>query len=151
LANASSVRLNHVPLKGNANQMHALLSGSVSAVQQRHGAGQGRRGRVHAAAGHPGRNAHRTRARHAHGHEAGLQRGLASLYGLDGPKGMDPAAVARLHDDFKQAMGSPQHTDVTQRLNQGVRCRSGADYRAWAVETFAKDKALIERPVLAAK
>jgi hypothetical protein len=29
--------------------------------------------------------------------------------------------------------------------------RSGDDYRKWAVETFAKDKALIERLGLAAK
>jgi tripartite-type tricarboxylate transporter receptor subunit TctC len=74
-----------------------------------------------------------------------------SPYGLVGPKGMDPAVVARLHDAFKQAMDSPEHAEVMKQLNQAVWYRNGADYRAWAVETFAKDKALIERLGLAAK
>jgi hypothetical protein len=40
---------------------------------------------------------------------------------------------------------------VLAELNQEVWHRSGGDYAAWARETFARDKALIERLGLAAK
>ncbi|WP_286852277.1 tripartite tricarboxylate transporter substrate-binding protein, partial [Hydrogenophaga sp. 70-12] len=74
-----------------------------------------------------------------------------SPYGLAGPKGMDPAVVKALHDAFKKAMDEPKHMEVLAQLNQAVWYRSGEDYKKWAGETFAKDKALIERLGLAAK
>jgi tripartite-type tricarboxylate transporter receptor subunit TctC len=64
---------------------------------------------------------------------------------------MDPAVVKTLHDAFKKAMDDPKHAELMTQLNQSVWYRSGEDYRKWAVETFAKDKALIERLGLAAK
>ena len=72
-------------------------------------------------------------------------------YGLVGPKGMDPAVVKTLHDAFKTAMDDPRHAELMTQLNQSVWYRSGADYKKWAAETFAKDKGLIERLGLAAK
>jgi hypothetical protein len=47
--------------------------------------------------------------------------------------------------------GRPRHLEVLAQLNQEVWYRSGDDYAAWARETFARDKALIERLGLAAK
>ncbi len=75
----------------------------------------------------------------------------SSPYGIVGPKGMDPAVVKALHDAFKKAMDDPKHLAVLEQLNQDLWYRSGDDYRKWAVETFAKDKTLIERLGLAAK
>ena len=42
-------------------------------------------------------------------------------------------------------------TSPQRLLNQSVWCLNGTDYKAWAVATFDKDKALIERPGLTAK
>jgi tripartite-type tricarboxylate transporter receptor subunit TctC len=75
----------------------------------------------------------------------------SSPYGLVGPKGMDPAVVKALHDAFKKAMETPRHQELLDQLNQAMWYRSGPDYRAWAADTYAKDKALIERLGLAAK
>ena len=72
-------------------------------------------------------------------------------YGLVGPKGMDPAVLKTLHDAFKKAMDDPKHLELIEQLNQDLWYRSGEDYAKWAVETFARDKALIERLGLAAK
>ncbi len=75
----------------------------------------------------------------------------SSPYGLVGPKGMDPAVVKTLHDAFKKAMDDPKHLELLEQLNQDLWYRSGEDYAKWAAETFARDKALIERLGLAAK
>jgi hypothetical protein len=48
-------------------------------------------------------------------------------------------------------MDDPKHAELMTQLNQSVWYRNGADYRQWAVTTFAKDKALIDRLGLAAK
>jgi tripartite-type tricarboxylate transporter receptor subunit TctC len=74
-----------------------------------------------------------------------------SPYGFVGPKGMDPAIVKTLHDAFKKAMDDQKHLEVLAQLNQDLWYRSGDDYASWARETYAKDKALIERLGLAAK
>ena len=74
-----------------------------------------------------------------------------SPYGIVGPKGMDPAVVKKLHDAFKAAIEDPKHMEVLAQLNQEPWYRSGDDYRKWAVDTFAKEKSLIERLGLAAK
>ena len=52
---------------------------------------------------------------------------------------------------FNKAMDDPKHMEVLAQLNQAVWYRNGEDYKKWAGETFAKDKALIERLGLAAK
>ena len=151
LATAAGVQLNHVPFKGNADQMQALLGGHVMAASDATGwdkfVDEGRM-RLLVTFGD---------ARTARWPEVPTAKDLGynvvsqSPYGLVDPKGMDPAVAARLHDAFKQAMDSPEHAEVMKQLNQAVWYRNGADYRAWAVETFAKDKALIERLGLAAK
>ncbi len=151
LATAAGVQLNHVPFKGNADQMQALLGGHVMAASDATGwdkfVDEGRM-RLLVTFGE---------ARTPRWPDVPTAKDLGynvvsqSPYGLVGPKGMDPAVVSRLHDAFKQAMDSPEHAEVMKQLNQAVWYRNGADYKAWAMETFAKDKALIERLGLAAK
>jgi tripartite-type tricarboxylate transporter receptor subunit TctC len=151
LSTAAGVQLNHIPFKGNADQMQALLGGHVMAASDATGwdkfVDDGRM-RLLVTFGD---------ARTPRWPDVPTAKDLGynvvsqSPYGLVGPKGMDPAVVAKLHDAFKQAMESPQHAEVMKQLNQAVWYRNGADYKAWAVATFDKDKALIERLGLAAK
>ena len=74
-----------------------------------------------------------------------------SPYGIAGPKGMDPAIVKTLHDAFKKAMDEPKHMELLAQLNQDPIYMNSADYAKWARDTYAKEKALIERLGLAAK
>ncbi len=151
LADAAKVELNHVPYKGNADLMQAVLGGHVMAGSDATGwdkmvdAGQMR---VLATFGEQ-----RTQRWPNVPTAKDLGYGIVanSPYGLVGPKGMDPAVVRSLHDAFKKAMDDPKHLELLGQLNQAPWYKSPEDYRAWAQATFAKDKALIERLGLAAK
>ena len=151
LADAAKVELNHVPYKGNADLMQAVLGGHVMAGSDATGwdklvdAGQMR---VLLTFGEQ-----RTQRwpNVPTAKDLGYNVVSTSPYGLVGPKGMDPAVVRSLHDAFKKAMDDPKHLELLGQLNQAPWYKSPEDYRAWAQATFAKDKALIERLGLAAK
>jgi tripartite-type tricarboxylate transporter receptor subunit TctC len=151
LAAVAKVQLNHIPFKGNADLMQALLGGHVMAASDATGwdkfvdSGQMRLLVTFGA----------TRTRRwpqvPTAKDLGYDIIANSPYGLVGPKGMDAAVVRALHDAFRKAMDDPRHAEVLGQLNQEAWYRSGEDYAAWARETFVRDKALIERLGLAAK
>jgi tripartite-type tricarboxylate transporter receptor subunit TctC len=151
LAEVAKVKLNHVPFKGNADQMQSLLGGHVMAASDATGwdkfvdAGQMRLLLTF------GDQRTQRWPTVPTAKDLGYNVVSTSPYGLVGPKGMDPAVVKTLHDAFKKAMDDPRHLELLQQLNQTLWYRSGDDYRQWAAETFVKDKALIERLGLAAK
>ena len=145
------VQFNHVPFKGNADLMQALLGGHVMAASDASGwdkfvdAGQMR---LLVTFGDK-----RTKRWPAipTAKELGFNVVGNSPYGLVGPKGIDAAVMKTLHDAFKKALDDPKHLELLDQLNQDLWYRSGDEYAAWARETFAKDKLLIERLGLAAK
>jgi tripartite-type tricarboxylate transporter receptor subunit TctC len=151
LAAAAKVQLNHVPYKGNADLMQALLGGHVTAGSDATGwdkfvdAGQMRL-LVTFGEQRAQRWPNVPTAR-----DLGYDVVSTSPYGLVGPKGMDPAVVKTLHDAFRKAMDDPKHLELLQQLNQTLWYRSGADYRQWAADTFVKERGLIERLGLMAK
>jgi tripartite-type tricarboxylate transporter receptor subunit TctC len=151
LAAAAKVQLNHVPYKGNADLMQALLGGHVTAASDATGWDKfvdGGQMRLLLTFGEQ-----RTQRWPdvPTAKDLGYNIVSTSPYGLIGPKGMDPAVVKTLHDAFKKAMDDPKHLELLQQLNQTMWYRSGDDYRQWATETFTKERALIERLGLAAK
>lgn len=151
LADAAKVELNHVPYKGNADLMQAVLGGHVMAGSDATGwdklvdAGQMRLLLTF------GEQRTQRWPNVPTARDLGYGIVANSPYGLVGPKGMDPAVVRSLHDAFKKAMEDPKHLELLGQLNQAPWYKSPGDYRAWAQATFAKDKALIERLGLAAK
>lgn len=151
LAGNARITLNHVPFKGNADLTQALLGGHVMAMSDATGWDKfvdGGQMRLLVTFGEQ-----RTRRwpNVPTAKDLGYNVVSTSPYGLVGPKGMDPAVAKTLHDAFKKAMDDPKHLDVLAQLNQDLWYRSGDDYAKWARETYAKDKALIERLGLAAK
>ncbi len=151
LAGIAKVQLTHVPFKGNADLQSALLGGHVMAQSDASGwdkfvdSGQMRLLVTF------GEQRTQRWPEVPTAKELGYGVVSSSPYGLAGPSGMDPAVVKTLHDAFKKAMEDPRHTEVLAQLNQAMWYRNGEDYRQWAAETFAKDKALIERLGLAVK
>ena len=151
VADAAKVELNHIPFKGNADLMQALLGGHVMSASDATGwdkfvdAGQMRllvsfgEQRIKRWPNVPTAK------------ELGYKVVANSPYGLVGPKGMDPAVMKTLHDAFRKAMDDPKHVEVLEQLNQPVWYKGSADYAAWARETLVKEKVLIERLGLAAK
>ena len=151
LSAAAKVELNHVPYKGNADLMQALIGGHVMAGSDATGWDKfvdGGQMRLLLTFGEE-----RTQRWPSvpTAKDLGYNIISTSPYGLIGPKGMDPAVVKTLHDAFKKALEDPKHVELMRQLNQTVWYRSGDDYRKWAAETLVKEKALIERLGLAAK
>ncbi len=151
LADNVKVEFNHVPFKGNADLMQALLGGHVMAASDATGwdkfvdSGQMRLLVTF------GEQRTKRWPQVPTAKELGYGIVSQSPYGLVGPKGMDPAVVKTLHDAFKKAMDDPKHAEVLAQLNQDKWYRTGEQYKAWAISTYAKDKLLIDRLGLAAK
>ena len=151
LSDNAKVQFNHIPFKGNADLMQALLGGHVMAASDATGwdkfvdSGQMRLLVTF------GEQRTKRWPQVPTAKELGYGVVGTSPYGLVGPKGMDPAVVKTIHDAFKKAMDDPKHLELLAQLNQDMWYRTGDEYKAWAVETYAKDKKLIERLGLAAK
>ena len=112
LATNAKVQLNHVPFKGNADLMTAVLGGHVMAGSDASGWDKyvdGGQMRLLATFGEK-----RTKRwpNVPTAKDLGYNVIGNSPYGLVGPKGMDPAVMKTLHDAFKKAMDDPKHLEV---------------------------------------
>jgi tripartite-type tricarboxylate transporter receptor subunit TctC len=151
VSDAAKVKLNHVPYKGNSDLMQALLGGHVMAASDATGWDKYVDSGLMRLLATFGEQRTKRWPDVPTARDLGYSVVSTSPYGLVGPKGMDAAVVKTLHDAFKKAMDEPKHTEVLAQLNQEPWYRSSDEYRSWAVATFAKEKALIERLGLAAK
>lgn len=151
IAGSAKVKLNHVPFKGSADLMLALLGGHVMAqcdatVWDRHVDS----GEVRLLATFGDARAKRWPMVPT-AKELGFDVSSSAPYGIVGPKGMDPAVVRKVHDAFRRAMGDPRHTEMLEQLNQELWYRNSEEYAAWARTTFAREGVLIEQLGLAAR
>jgi tripartite-type tricarboxylate transporter receptor subunit TctC len=139
----AGVEFLHIPFKGQAEGMQALLGGHVMVQVDSTGwarqvdAGQAR---LLATLGD-----RRTRWNAPTVKELGIDTVSNSPYGLVGPKGMSPQVVKALHDAFKSASDDPENMKTLQQLDQAYWYKSSADYRAWAAEMLKAERATIER------
>jgi tripartite-type tricarboxylate transporter receptor subunit TctC len=151
VADKAKVLLNHVPFKGNADLVQALMGGHVQAQSDATGWG-------------PYVNDGRMRLLVTFGEkrtkrwntvptatELGLDVVSTSPYGIAGPKGMDAALVKTIHDAFKKGMEEAEHLKVLDALDQEPWYKNTEDYTKWVRETFPKERALVERLGLAGK
>lgn len=143
------VELNHIPFKGSADLMQAILGGQIMAAADSTGFAP------HVASG-------RLRVLNTWGAqrlpkfpdvptltELGIPLVQASPYGIAGPRGMDPSLVQRIHDVLKQAMEQPSHVEVLARYDQALMHMNPQQYLRFAEDTFRREKALVERLGLA--
>src|SRR5262245_30607858 len=144
IAKARGITWTHVPFKGNAESMNALLGGHVQVVADSTGWGplvSAGKFRLLVTWG-----ASRTRnwPEVPTLRETGIDMVSNSPFGIAGPRGMDPAVVKVLHDAFKKGMEEPSHIEAMVKLDQEVAYLSSADYRAYAVRELAEQKKMIE-------
>lgn len=150
-AQRAGIRLTHVPFKGNADNMQAILGGHVMGASDATGWGP------HVAAG-------KLRLLATYGSkrtkrwpdvptldELGYQTVSDSPFGVCGPKGMEPAIVRTLHDAFRKTLEDPAVLTTLEKFDQSVLYMGTEAYTKFARETFAAEKATIERLGLAAK
>ncbi len=147
----AGIKLQHIPFKGNADGMQALLGGHVMSHSDATGWG-------------PHVDAGTCRLLATYGskrtkrwpniptlNELGYDTISDSPFGIGGPKGMDPALTQRLHDAFRKTLDDPAVLASFEKYDQSVIYMNTADYTKFARETFLKEKAMIERLGLAAK
>ena len=149
LATKAGVQLLHVPFKGSADSMQALMGGHVMAHSDATGWGR------HVDAGAfrllVTFGEKRTRWGAPTAKELGYDVVSYSPYGIVGPKSMDPSVVKVLHDAFRKTLDDPEHLKTLQTFDQVYWYKSSADFAAWAADTFSQERATLERLGLLAK
>ena len=147
----AGIKLQHVPFKGNADGMQALLGGHVMSHSDATGWGP------HVEAG-------TCRLLATYGskrtkrwpnvptlNELGYKTISDSPFGVCGPKNMDPAVVKTLHDAFRKTLDDPAVQAVLDKYDQSAIYLDTAAYTKYAKETFESEKSLIDRLGLATK
>lgn len=143
IAVKAGVQFLHIPYKGYADGAAALMGGHVMTQVDSTGwakfvdAGSQR---LLATLGDK-----RTRWNAPTVSELGVNTVSNSPYGFVGPKGIPPQVVKALHDGFKKAMDDPENLKVLQQLDQNYWYKSSDEYRQWAVQMLANERATIER------
>jgi tripartite-type tricarboxylate transporter receptor subunit TctC len=145
LSAAQGVKLNHIPYKGSADMLTAMLGGHLNVAVDSTGAVP------HVAAGKARVLATLTERRTAVWPDvptlSELGYGIVSTspYGIGVPAATPPAVVKALHDAFKKGLEDPIHTRTLEKYNQPVWYQSTEDYTKWAREQFERERRLIER------
>ena len=147
----AGIELNHIPYKGTAELMQAILGGHVRMISgTTEFAPAVREGRLRVLAtlgqkrtkGFPDVPTVK---------ESGWDTVTESPFGIGGPRGMDPHVVRVLHDAFKKTLDDAKVQELLDRLYQPVIYMNSEDYSRYAVRTFEAERATIERLGLAKK
>ena len=143
IARQQGIKWTHVPFKGNADSMNALLGGHIHVVADSSGWAQ----LV---------NTGRFRLLVTWGvartknwpdvptlREIGIDMVSNSPFGIAGPKGMDPKIVRVLHDAFKQGLEEPSYAAAVANLDQELFYLSSEDYQNFAMRQIEEARRFI--------
>jgi tripartite-type tricarboxylate transporter receptor subunit TctC len=150
-AQRAGIQLNHVPFKGNADNMQALLGGHTMAASDATGwAPHVSSGKLRLLATYGSKRTKRWPEVPTLD-ELGYKTVSDSPFGVCGPKGMDAAVTRQLQDAFKKTLEDPAVLATLEKFDQSIIYMGTDDYTRWARETFAAEKATIERLGMANK
>ena len=134
IAKQQGLKWTHVPFKGNAESMNALLGGHIHAVADSSGWAQlvnVGRFRLLVTWG----------ARRTNNwpdvptlRDLGIDIVSNSPFGIAGPKGMEAGVVKVLHDAFKRGLEEPSYAEAMAKLDQELFYLSSDDYRQFAMQ-----------------
>jgi tripartite-type tricarboxylate transporter receptor subunit TctC len=141
---AAGVRLNHVPYKGSAESLQALLAGHVeSAAETSAWVPYVESGKFRLLAVWSSKRMARFPEVPTL-KELGIPIVQTSPWGLVAPKGTDPRIVARLHDSFKEAMEMPAFKEALAKFDMEPDYRNPADYRRFAIDSMKREKEILD-------
>jgi tripartite-type tricarboxylate transporter receptor subunit TctC len=141
---AAGVKLNHVPYKGSAESLQALLAGHVqSAAETSAWVPYVESGKLRLLAVWSDKRMARfpdvpTLK------ELGIDIVQTSPWGLVAPKGTPQKTQARLHDAFKQAMEMPAFKEALARFDMEPAYRDPVQYQRFAVESMKREKEILD-------
>jgi tripartite-type tricarboxylate transporter receptor subunit TctC len=144
-AQRAGIKLNHIPFKGNADNMQAILGGHTMAASDATGwAPHVASGKLKLIATYGSKRTKRWPEVPTLD-ELGYKTVSDSPFGVCGPKGMDPALTRQLHDAFRKTLEDPAVLATFDKFDQTVIYMGTEQYTKWARETFQAEKATIER------
>lgn len=150
-ASKAGIKLQHVPFKGSADGLQALLGGHIMSHSDATGwAPHVEVGTLRLLATYGSKRTKRwpnvpTLT------ELGYETVSDSPFGIGAPKGMDAALTQRLHDAFKKTLEDPAVLATFDKYDQTVIYMNTADYTKFARDNYVREKAVIERLGLSAK
>ncbi|GAA4334006.1 tripartite tricarboxylate transporter substrate binding protein [Variovorax defluvii] len=141
---ATGVKLNHVPYKGSAESLQALLAGHVqSAAETSAFVPHVESGKLRLLAVWSDKRMARFPEVPTL-KELGIDIVQTSPWGLVAPKGTHPTIQARLHDAFKQAMEQPAFKASLARFDMEPDYRDPAQYQRFALASMKKEKDILD-------
>ena len=147
----AGIKLTHIPFKGAAEGVQALLGGHVTSHSDSTGwAPQVEAGAFRLLATYGSKRAKRW-PNVPTLNELGYETISDSPFGIGAPKGMDAALTKRLHDAFKKTLEDPAVLASFEKYDQSVIYMNTADYTKFIADQYVKEKAVIERLGLALK
>ena len=149
-AQRAGITLNHIPVKGNADNMQAILGGHTMGASDATGwAPHVASGKLRLIATYGSKRTKRWPEVPTL-NELGYKTVSDSPFGVCGPKGMDPAVTRTLHDAFRKTLEDPAVLAIFDKFDQTIIYMGTEQYTKWARETFQAEKATIERLGMAA-
>lgn len=149
IAQQLGIQLNHIPYKGSAELAQAITGGHIMAAADSTGFA-------------PLVQAGKLRVLNTWGEkrldkfadaptlkELGLNIVQNSPFGIGAPRGTPADVVSKLHDAFKKAMEDPSYVQALARYDMVPIYMNSAAYTKFAQDTFATEKALVEKLGLA--
>ena len=144
IAKMKGIKWTHVPFKGVAESMNALLGGHIDVTSD----STGWAGSVNAGQARLLVTWGATRTKNWPDvpilKEVGIDLISNSPFGIGGPKGIDPAVVKILHDAFKKGMEEQSYKDSMAKLDQEAYYLDTAAYHAFAMKQIGEQKQLVE-------
>jgi tripartite-type tricarboxylate transporter receptor subunit TctC len=145
----AGIQLQHIPFKGSADGMAAVLGGHVMAHSDATGwAPHVDAGTCRLLATYGSKRTKRW-SNVPTLNELGYDTVSDSPFGIGGPKGMDPAVVRKLQDTFKKTLEDPQVLATFEKFDQSVIYMNTEEYTKFARDNFQKEKAIIDKLGLA--
>lgn len=150
-AERAGIKLLHIPFKGDAEGLQAVLGGHVMAYTGSSTWGAQVDGETLRLLATYGKQRSKRWPNVATLKELGYDATSDYPIGYGGPKGMDPAITRRLQDAFKTSLDDPTVMTLIDRYDMTVTYLGSADYTKFVKDGFAAEKALVERLGLGVK
>ena len=144
-AMAAGIQFNHVPYKGGAEALQAVLGGHVDLLADSSSWAP------HVEAGKLKLLATWGEQRTARFKNAPTLKELGynvvvdAPNGIGAPKGLDPAITQKLRDAFRVAVASPEFKQVADKIDAPVLYLDGPDYEKYVASIHQKETTLIDK------
>lgn len=144
-AMAAGIKFNHIPFKGGADALQAVLGGHVDVL-------------VDSSSWAPHVEAGKMRLLATWGEQrvsrfkevptlkdAGFNVVVDAPNGIGAPKGLDPAVAMRLRQAFRVAVASDEFKQACDKIDAPVLYLDGPDYESYVAQVYKKETVLIDK------